>query len=183
MEVSLDTSVSEKFWGQLQSPRVIPPGVILSPRVDLPPYTLRYSLGWFAPKTQIKAGSWVQVKDLIFECLTNPRKRLWDQQDFGEEVNILPVDDLYPLRCSIAQKGDPDNPVQDVPLAMWTPLEDTSDHGSYVTYLGYISAEYHDSVGINSEVRIGTRRFTVTREGLDVTNGIVQLTLKGTGRG
>lgn len=183
MSVLVDETNFGFFWANLQVPRDHPPRRVASPREDLPPYILGYSLGAFSPKVPLRAGSWVKVGDVIYECITSPRNKMWSQIPVGQEVQILPLSDVYPLRCAIVPKGTQGNPLEDIPIAIWSPTEDTRDHGSYVSYSAYVPVTEHEEIDINSEVVVGTKRYMITREGLDVSTGVVQLTLRGSGRG
>lgn len=181
--VTVNVIPSPFFWVNLQPPRGPQPKRVRSPREDLVPYTLRYSVGVFAPRGKVKPGSWLDVDGIKYECISIPANRLFGQAHMGSEAQLLPLDDVYPFRAAVVEKGDHTNPPQDVPIAFWDPTEDTRDHGSYISYTGYMPIAYHGIVDMNSEVLVGSKRFTITREGMDTSAGIVLLTLRGTGRG
>lgn len=182
LEVTVSEVPSAFFWCELDSPTSAVDPVDESPRRNTP-YVFRYGNGYLKPTKKIDSAAWIEIEAVVYEVMGHPRMLRNKSFSYGYEAQLLPITELYPYKCALVPKGTAVSPPQNIPAALWLPTEDTRDHGGYVSYSGYVPVNYQDLIDINTEMLIGTKRFTVTRETHDRSSGIVSLTLRGSGRG
>lgn len=150
-----------------------------SPR-ELSPYKLQFGPD---PLTSVvdapqHAGERVVVGAVTYELLGHPRQIKSGRRSIGQEVALLPIDVLYPLRGSIQERAS-DPPGVEVDLAMWLPSEEVRERGSYETYEAEAPIHHKDVLGPNKFLLSATgQRFHISRCYVTYSGPRVRMTLR-----
>lgn len=146
-----------------------------SPRDD-PPYTVRWRAGRFGPVQRPQAGDRALIATASYELLGGTRE-LWEGPRLvGYEVEVMPVDILYPYEATLTEQTGA--VIGTVPVALWESSDEHRDQGEYLNFEGEAPAEHLLAITRNKALNLNGVPHRVTSTMLDASGPRVKFTAR-----
>lgn len=146
-------------------------------RTDL----FRYRLGLLGPLGDpLRAGDRIQVNDVDYEILENPRDFHLGRMVIGAEASIKQVTKLYPFEGAINEQGGA--PVKAaVRFSVYSTDEIHETTGTYEVYAAETDLGNHAECKINHNFTSDGKVFKITAAENDLVGGFVRMTVRKAG--